>query len=308
VNKAILFCCYSALGVIALHDVSAEEQDELDILAQTIAFFAPNDGRYIDYGESSFSVPRPIVIIDPVVLGSADRYPDNTTVEQIGPDQVRIRITGRVYDFLADMVADHHADIDDVLVSSSYYGTLAPLPIKKVNDSRSHPYFDASSLKINMALRPYAFTGQFDTGELELQVHTGYNGINVTATNFNEGTGTATLSIKARVSREEGKYDIDIDSRNGMDDGLYNPILVHINDAEVTPDNIDTAYALLNGKRVGLRFVDGQLQLDRPIIALSRATPPDAVPNVVNVVGDPDRFNVQYKDHEAVFSWSYTTR
>ena len=295
-----------ALNALAVKDAGADDQVEPGESKPTIAFYAPTDGRYIDYGEASFSVPRPIVIIDPAVLGSSRDHPNNTTVEQIGPDSVLVRITGEVYDFVSDMVADHGADIGDVLVSSSYYGTLQPLLIETVSDSRSHPYFDASSQNLNTALRPYAFTGRFDTGELELQIHTGYNGINVTATNFNEGTGTATLSIKASVNRDENKYDIEIDSINGMDDGLYNPILVHINDAEVTPENIDTAYALLNGKQVGLRFVDGQLQLDRPIIGLSRATPTSDVPNVVNVTGDPRRFHVQYKDNEAKFSWSYT--
>ena len=145
-------------------------------------------------------------------------------------------------------------------------------------------------------------------GEQELQIHTGTNSINVTATNADKSTGTAALSIRATVNREEGKYDIDVGVRNSMDDGLYNPILVHINDAEVTPDNIDTAYALLNGKRVGLRFVGGQLQLDRPIIGVGRSTPPDTVPNIVNVVGDAYRFLVQYKSHEAEITWSYTSR
>jgi len=270
-NRAILLCCFLALSVISPNDVWAEEQVDLSKSEPPIAFFAPTDDRYIDYGESSFSVPRPLVIIDPAVLGSSRDYPSNTTVEQIGPDTVLVRITGRVYDFLSDMVADHHADIDD-------------------------------------ALRPYAFTGRFDMGEQELQIHTGTNSINVTATNADKSTGTATLSIRATVNREEGKYDIDVDVRNSMDDGLYKPILVHINDAEVTPDNIDTAYALLNGKRVGLRFVGGQLQLDRPIIGVGRSTPPDTVVNIVNVVGDADRFLVRYKDHEAVFTWSYTSR
>ncbi len=68
-------------------------------------------------------------------------YPDNTTVEQIGPDTVLVRITGRVYGFLADMIADHHADIADVLVSSSYCGTLAPLPLEKTDERRrGHRY------------------------------------------------------------------------------------------------------------------------------------------------------------------------
>ena len=189
---------------------------------------------------------------------------------------------------------------------TSICGALAPVPLETVNDVRSHPYFDASSLELNKALRPYAFKGRFDMGERELQIHTGSNSINVAATNVNEGTGTATLSIRATVNREEGKYDIDIDVKNSMDHELYNPILVHINDPTVTPANVDTAYALLNGKRVGLRIIDGQLQLDRPIIGLGRVTPPDAVPNIVNVVGDQDRFHVQYKDQEAVFTWGYT--
>ena len=67
-----------------------------------------------------------------------------------------------------------------------------------------------------------------------MQIHTGHNSINVTATNADERTGTAALHIRATVNREEGKYDIEVDVRNCMDEGLYNPILVHINDAEFT--------------------------------------------------------------------------
>lgn len=299
-SRSIMCCGILLLVAVTANDTKAERL--------VIAFFAVIDGEYLDYGESSFSVPRPLVIIDPVVLGSSRNYPNNTTVEQIGPDRLVVRITGRVYDFLADMVADHHADIREVTFTSSVYGHLAPLPLQPTGDGRSHPWFDESSLDRNHAMRPYAFQGRFDLGEQELQIHTGYNGINVSATNMNEGTGTATLNIKATVNRKEGKYDIEVDVRNSMDAELYNPVLVYINDPEVNPDNVDFAYALLNGKRVGLRFVGDQLQLDRPVIGVSRATPRDNVPNVVNVTGDPDRFVVRYKDHESELTWSYTSR
>jgi len=306
----ILLCCYCAPDSIIPNEVNAEEPEELKDSEQPIVFFAPTDGRYLPFydssSESSFSVPRPIVMIDPVVLGSTVTYPNNSTVEQIGPDRVKVRITGQVYDFIADMVADQHADIEEVKVSSHSYGTMAMLPVEKITDSLSHPYVDRAPDGFYNALRPYPFAGRFDLGEFELQIHTGYNGINIEATNVNLGKGTATLSIRTTVNRDEGQYDIEVDERNSMDIELYNPILVYINDPEVTVDNIDSAYALLNGKRVGLRFVDEQLQLDRPIIGLSRATPPDTVPNIVNVTGDPDRFHVRYKNHEATFTWSYT--
>ena len=57
VNRAIILCCFFALNVITPNDVRAEEQDKLDNSERTIAFFSPMDGRYIDYGESSFSAP-----------------------------------------------------------------------------------------------------------------------------------------------------------------------------------------------------------------------------------------------------------
>jgi len=295
------------LGALLPRVACTQERIESDDSEPTIAFFAPADGRYIEYRESSFSVPRPIVILDPVVLGSAEAYPDNTTVEQIGPDEVKVRITGRVYDFLADMVAGGEADIEEIVITSNYYGSLSPIPVTRQSAEYAHPYFDAASLNINRALRPFPFSGRFDTGVQKLKIQSGSNNINATATNTDTNTGTAVLMIRASVNREEEKYDIDVSVRDAMDDGLYVPILVHINDDDVTPDNVNSAYAHLNGKRVGLRFIDGQLQLDRPIIGVGRSTQPDAVPNVVNVVGDDDRFRIRYKDEEAVFTWGYTS-
>ena len=110
-KRAILCGLFFALNLMKPDQVRASEPAELSRSESAIAF-APTDDQYIDYGESSFSVPRPIIVLGPFVLGSAEEYPANTTVEQIGPHMLKVRIIGRVYDFLANMVADHEAEFN----------------------------------------------------------------------------------------------------------------------------------------------------------------------------------------------------
>lgn len=273
-----------------------------------IAFYSPSDGDYPAFRDGFFSVPRPTVVIDPVIFGNPEEYPDHTTIQQTGPDEVRLRIRGTVYDFLADMVADRRADIRQVRLAASASGWSREVGLSASNMQERHPfrqYYDTKPA-LEAALRPYPFAGRFDSGEIELQVHTGYNGISVAATNVNDVTGTSTVGITATVNRDERRYDITAEARNSPDVGLFKPILVYINDPSVTPQNVGGRHATLNGARVGLRIIDGQLQLDRPIIGLN-SDPPDEIPNLVNVVGKPDHFAIRYGEHDVVFTWSYTS-
>lgn len=284
----------------------AQADTEFNEEGQPIAFFSPTDGRYPAFREAFFSVPRPIVVLDPVVIGNPEQYPENTTVEQIGPDKVRIQLRGLVFDVLADMVADNKADIKEVRIESNYRGTLAIIELDSADGTRGHPFREALQAGPTEALRPYPFGGRFDLDDIELRIQSGFNALTVTATNVNEKSATAQLAVRATVNREEMRYDIEADISNSVNIELYNPILVYINDPSVTPHNVHQQYAEINGHRVGLRIIDGQLQLDRPIIGLNK-TPPDGMPNLVNVAGDPDHFHIRYGTHEAVFSWSYTS-
>lgn len=295
----------AVLGIALISVIVAAEVD-LNDEGDFIAFFAPLEGRYPAFDEASFSVPQPIVVIQPVVFGNPDDYPDRTTIQQVGPAEIRIRVRGTVFDFLADMVADDLADIEQVRIYSHIFGTIATVPLKSADSRAAHPFgenFDNSP--VSDAVRPYPFTGRFDFGEFTLPINNGYNSISVEATNLNKSTGTATVNITATFESQNEGYDLTAEISENIDQGLYNPILVYINDPEVTTENYGEKHALVNGHTVGLRFVDDQLQLDRPIIGISHS-PPGSIPNIVNVVGDPNGFLIEYGEQESEFSWSYT--
>lgn len=299
-NIAWIFVGISCIYVIANAEVGLNEEGD------PIAFYSPLEEYYPSFDEASFSVPKPLVVIHPVVFGNPDEYPNHTTIQQVGPAEVRIRIRGTVFDFLADMVADNLADIKQVRIYSHTSGSIATVPLEAANSRIEHPFgefFDKSPTAI--AIRPFPFAGQFDFGEFSLPINSGYNAISVEATNLNESSGIATLSIKATIDRQAGRYDLIAEVSEDPDEGLYNPIVVYINDPDVTIKNYTSRRARINGHEIGLRFVDGQLQLDRPIIGLNHS-PSVPIPNVVNVVGDPSGFLIEYGDWVAEFGWSYT--
>ncbi len=295
------------VGVACVFD-NATAEVGLNDKGDPIAFFAPLEARYPSFDEAFFSVPKPLVVIHPVVFGNPDDYPNHTTIQQVGPAEVRIRIRGMVFDFLADMVADNLADIEQVRIYSHLSGTIATVPLQSADSGTGHPFgesFDESPAA--EAIRPYPFAGQFDFGEFTLHINGGYNAISVEATNVNNTSGTATVSITATPDRQAGRYDLTAEVSENFDEGLYNPILVYINDPDVTTENYTKKHARINGHKIGLRFVDGQLQLDRPIIGISHS-PLVLIPNVVNVVGNPSGFLIEYGDWVAEFSWSYTAK
>ena len=299
------FIAWIVVGV-ACGFVIANAEVGLNNEGDPIAFFAPLEEHYPAFDEASFSVPKPLVKIHPVVFGNPDEYPNHTTIQQVGPAEVRIRIIGTVFDFLADMVADNLADIEQVRIYSHTSGAIATVPLQSANSGTGHPFgefFDESPTA--KAIRPFPFTGQFDFGEFTLPINSGYNAISVEATNLNKSSGTATVSITATIDRQAGRYDLTAEVSENIDEGLYNPILVYINDPEVTTENYTKKHVRINGHKIGLRFVEGQLQLDRPIIGITHS-PPVPIPNIVNVVGDPSGFQIEYGDQVAEFSWSYT--
>ena len=306
-DSRVKFIAWIVFGV-ACYFVIANAEVGLNDEGDPIAFFAPLEEYYPAFDEASFSVPKPLIKIHPVVFGNPDEHPNHTTIQQVGPAEIRIRIRGVVFDLLADMVADNRADIEQVRIYSHASGPIATVPLQSVDTLTGHPFgefFDDSP--VAEAIRPYPFAGQFDFGEFTLPINNGYNAISVEATNLNKSTGTATLSITATIDRQAGRYDLTAEVSENIDEGLYNPILVYINDPEVTKENYTKKHVRINGHKIGLRFVEGQLQLDRPIIGITHS-PPAPIPNVVNVVGDPSGFQIEYGDRVAEFSWSYTAK
>ena len=83
---------------------SIVQAENANVPAVQITYFSPmSDGDVTEMGESSFSVPNPIVVINPIVFGDPEKHPGKTVIKQISADQYQIRITGMVYDFIADM-------------------------------------------------------------------------------------------------------------------------------------------------------------------------------------------------------------
>ena len=260
----------------------------------------------------SFSVPRPILILEPVVLGALEDHPGRTVLDHVDGSEFRIRVAGTVYDFVADAVAGGRADIESIEIRSHTGGVsdhvrLEILAGPEVDSIRPHPMSDQLAQRPDMAraIRPYPFVGRFESRVYTLPVSTGSNPVYIVATNINGGEAVATVDIQARVNRETRSYDLTAEVRNHTDIGLYNPVLVYIEDPTITPENVGRAHASLNGTEVGLRFIDGRLQLDRPILGLSRIKDMD-IPNLVNVSGEPDHFVLRYKGSLAKFNWSYT--
>jgi len=274
------------------------------------SFFSPMNSEFTDISESSFSVPHPIIVLDPLVLGNIEEHPGKSVIQQISADQYTIRVSGTVYDFIADMVANRQADIHQVSLVSESMGTIAVVPVKALNPDEQntiepHPMADRFTPSMFRAMRPYPFAGRFESEPITLPISSGYNGIFAKAVNVNQGYSVAGIRINAKVNREKMRYDIEAKLRNLIYINLVNPVLVYIEDPKVNKDNVDKVHASINGTKVGLRYIDGQLQLDRPIMGISR-TPPERIPNLVEVTGEPDNFVIQYRNAEAVFNWSYT--
>lgn len=277
-----------------------------------IRFFSPFDGMDVtEIGSGSFSVPRPIVVLDPVVIGSIDGHPRKTVVEQVGPDLMRIRISGSVFDSLADMVADGQADIRQVTLHPVAGGAIS-VPVEAIAPAEQgrvapHPFAEelARHPSLAAAVRPYPFAGRFESPVLTLQISTGFNGVYVEATNANRGSSGSTLDISASIDAERTRFEIMAEVDNRAQPGLFVPILVYIEDPTVSADNIDSMSATINSTVVGLRSIGGQLQLDRPILGVNREVR-GPIPNLVHVVGDPDHFVISYKGINARFDWSYT--
>ena len=305
--KVILTLAFFAC---TLSIVQAENANEP---APNIRYFsAMSDGDVTDIGESSFSVPYPIVVIDPIVFGDPETHPGKTGIKQIGPDQYQIRITGTVYDFIADMVQGDLANIRYITLTHAVLGAVARVPVIPINENQkdglsSHPLKDefATMPGLIQAIRPYPFVGRFASEVITLPISNGYNGIYAHALNIIGREAVSGIRISATINREKMRYDLEVELDNKIDIGLFNPVLVYIEDSTVTPENIDRMRADINGATVGLRFIDKQLQLDRPIMGVNH-TPPFRIPNLVNVIGDPDHFTIKYKGTESVFRWSFT--
>lgn len=294
--------------VLAAPQRFARADDDVKIL-----FVAPSHGpEPMSFNETSFSVPRPIVFLDPLVFGDPTGHPGKTVLRRSGPAEYQVRLSGTVYDFIADIVPEGRADIREVEILGTSTGPRATVPVRALPRSEqaavpTNEYVEQMA-KMPPAferLRPFAFTGRFESEVMTIRLGTGYNGIYAKAVNVNGKSGFSKLDIDATVNREEHRYDVEAEIEHQIDPGLVNIVLVYIQDASIDERNVGDAVATINGTKVGLEFVDGQLQLDRPIMGISGVPPRDIV-NLVQVTGTPDQFVIEFKGARETFRWSYT--
>lgn len=297
--------CFTAFISTALAENKAGESNI------KISFYSPMNDAILSFNEDSFSVPQPLIEIDELVIGDPDKHLGKTVIQQISADQFKVRVSGSVYDSIAHIVAGGKADINQVTLESSSMGTIATLPVTATSNEGEVPIEsltkeEQDDLLYFKAINPYFYAGRFESKVITMTISTGSNDIYVKAVNINKKYGVGGIQIKAKVNREKKRYDITAKLRKmSNDNGLVNPILVYIEDSTVNQSNVDKVHATLNGTKVGLRIINGQLQLDRPIMGVN-FTPPESIPNLVNVTGNPDKFVIRYKDVETTFNWSYT--
>jgi hypothetical protein len=294
--------------VIAASQHAAAEEERV-----RIQFVAPFQGpEPISFNESSFSVPRPIVFLDPLVFGDPSAHPGKTVLQRQGPSQYRARLSGTVYDFIADIVPDGQANIRSVKLSGAAGRPDVVVPVRALPRSAQ---YDVPPNEFLTALRrmppqfagvrPFAFTGRFESDVITIPLQSGHSGVYAEVVNANGKSGFSKLDIDATVNREERRYDIEAEIDHQTDPGLVNVVLVYIRDPSVDESNVRTAVATINGTNVGLKFVDGRLQLDRPLMGIN-GVPPAGIVNLVQVTGEPDHFVIGYKGVRETFRWSYT--
>jgi hypothetical protein len=278
-----------------------------------ILFVAPFlDGPEPIRNEASFSVPQPIVFLDPLTFGDPAEHPGETVLQRQGPDEFKVRLSGTVYDFIADIVPEGRANIREVRLQGTPGVPHAVVPVRALPPSEQEAVPPNEFLE-QMAkmppsfgpVRPFAFAGRFESEIMTLRVQSGYSGIYAEAVNVNGKSGFSKLDVNATVNREEHRYDIEAEIEHQTDPGLVNIVLVYIRDASVNERNLGQAVATINGTKVGLKIVDGRLQLDRPLMGIS-GVPPEGIANLVQVTGTPDHFVIGYKGVRETFRWSYT--
>ena len=304
----------------------------------------------LTYPESSFSSPSSFIVFDPVVFGDPDDFENKTvlqvleadmgmarqllglradqeipaeayddpsfqkTLDQLSGGRYAIRISGTVYDELANLVPDNLADIESVTLLRDS-GPNLTVPVEKLGPA-GYATIEPNELIAVMKdypeeysyEMPFPFVGRFQTATIETQLSGGINSHGLTVTN----AANRTYGASVRVSRAEseagdgGPLNVELDSSD-LDPGMTNPVFVFINDDAVNEANVADAFATVNGHRVGLKTVGGRLQLEWPLLAIAHK-PPDGAINVVQV-GDPevlDHFLIEYKGVTRRFTWSYS--
>jgi hypothetical protein len=244
------------------------------------AFFAGNPAQYNEAQQptvtfvnsagstiqlsTSCSWPRPIVNLNNIVLDDIS----------LAGHTASFSISGNVTCPIADIVADNTADIHQVNVE--YRGDDGSMQSVPVNVTRS-------LTEPTSTLRPYAFRGTFST-TVHVPLANGDTYVDVKAVNCLGTWSCASVTIHCT------SLDVAYDNNGGItgwsidhidnvaisscsDPGYVNPIRAFISDSSINSSNVGGASANWLGSDFGLKIVDNQLQLDRPVMMVTCAVP-----------------------------------
>lgn len=257
---------------------------------------------------ANFSVPGPVVILDPLVIGMAKDRKNKTVIQQGEDGNYWIQVSGTVYDPIADIVPDGKGNIKTIAIGG-WDGITIPVETIPPEEQHTVPQNEISEEQLSdqatKLFSPFPFVGRFKSELIRLPISgLGHNSLAVHVKNVSGKEGVSSITFEATIDQAIPKIS-KAQINNQVDFGLFDPVLVYIDDPEVNPDNVHQAKALLNGIEIGLKYVDGQLQLDRPLLGINQ-DPPKGIPNLVNVTGNPSEFLIEYKGYKQVLSFGYT--
>jgi len=331
--------------------VSLARHPALAESAISIEFVAPlfSDDS-LAYPESTFSSPASFIVLDPVAFGDPADFENRTVVQRLEADPGRarqllglrpdqelpadattdpsfrallqqlageryaIRISGTVYDELANLVPGSLADIESVTLLGESTPDLT-VPVRKLGRDEYATIEPNELIEIIQDYpeeyrheMPFPFVGRFETETIEMELSAGVNSHGLTVTNAANRTYGASVRVSRAESRPGDGETLRVELNNSnLDPGMTNPVFVLINDDSISESDVANAFATVNGQRVGLRMSGGRLRLNQPLLAIAHR-PPDGVTNVVQV-GDPevmDHFTIEYKGVTRKFTWSYS--
>jgi len=222
-------------------------------------------------------------------------------------------VSGSVFDILADDIANELGNVRNVsLHAKSSLGAVGGyMPVQAVPfaDQRTvapNPYqvsFDEEPAYFQ-PLRPFPFAGRFESEPVLIDDLYDID-IALWAVGVLGQAGHASIEVEIEnITHNDFHIEATI-AEPYPGDFLYQPMLLHITDSSVSDQNVADQKALVNGVETGLRIIDGQLQLDRPLFA-SYKEPSQVLPNLVQIPGDPGAILVVYKGEKLRIVWGYT--
>lgn len=256
------------------------------------------------------SDPYPVVTLDPIARSDL----------QIAGGVATLTLSGHVTDALADILEGAAADILEVEVVVP----LAPAAILAAGKPAAgrfdeDSFFARESVPVTAAdgepasaLSPFPFRGEF-TRQVTVPLSTGSIEISVSARNAAGNVGVASLAIEvAPAPAPEVETDAvaadrvtSVVQHASTGPGLVLPLRAVITDSTYDPGAAEPV--TVDGVDLAVVDIDGELQADRPFIALARETALEA-PNVVNLLARTTPSVFEYRAIRQELDWAFTAQ